>query len=166
MIIIRDNLSAYGQIWDWIWEAEQMTVASIIREKGRNVVTSLPTATLHEIVKRLAENNIGALVVVGEHGDISGIISERDIVRLIAQQGADVLDDPVSAHMTKNVRTCSACDSIDWVMNEMTKRRGRHLPVVEEGRLAGIVSIGDVVKQRLAECRFEAQAMREYIATA
>jgi CBS domain-containing protein len=143
-----------------------MTVASIIREKGRTVVTSLPTVTLHGVVKKLADNHIGALVVVGEHGDISGIISERDIVRLLASEGPGVLDDPVSAHMIKNVRVCSEGDSLDWVRNQMTEWRGRHLPVVEEGRLAGIVSIGDVVKHSLAECHFEAQVLREYIATA
>jgi CBS domain-containing protein len=141
-----------------------MTVARIIREKGRNVVTSLPTATLHSVIKRLAEHNIGALVVTGERGEVSGVISERDIVRLIASHGQAILSDPVSVHMTRDVHTCQERDSLDWVMNNMTEHRHRHLPVVAEGgRLVGIVSIGDVVKLRLDECTFEAEAMRDYI---
>lgn len=140
-----------------------MTVARILREKGRNVVTARPEETLHAVIVRLAENNIGALVITDEQGAVCGIVSERDIVRVIASHGDSALDSPVSAHMTKNVRTCTVHDSLDWVMSEMTEHRGRHLPVIEDDRLSGVISIGDVVKIRIAECTFEAQALREYI---
>jgi CBS domain-containing protein len=140
-----------------------MTVARILQQKGRNVVTSLPSETLHKAIARLTEHNIGALVVVDWRGGVRGIVSERDIVRLIARHGDAVLNDPLSKHMTTNVRACRESDSIDWVMNEMTEYRGRHIPVIEGGRLTGLVSIGDVVKLKLAECAFETQALREYI---
>lgn len=143
-----------------------MTVAAILAQKGRDVLTTTSTKTLAAAVDILARRKIGALVVV-EGGDrIVGIISERDIVRTIGAGGTDVLAQPVSAVMTRNVITCTEGETIDSVMSRMTRGRFRHLPVTEDGRLAGIVSIGDVVKARIEQVEREAEDMRAYIATA
>jgi CBS domain-containing protein len=142
-----------------------MTVERILAEKGPEVVTMEPRRTLAEAARLLSERRIGALVVA-EGGRVLGILSERDIVRAVAARGPSALDEPVSAYMTADVVTCTAAMSITEVMEIMTTRKFRHMPVVEGGRLAGIVSIGDVVKNRLAELEAEEQALREYIATA
>jgi CBS domain-containing protein len=139
-----------------------MTVAWILKEKGRNVVSALPSASLNEIVTMLAQNRIGAVVIADELRQVLGIISERDIVRILATQGPAALSEPVSEHMTHPVITCSEHHSIDWLMEEMTARRFRHIPVADQGRLAGIVSIGDVVKHRIARAESEAAQMRQY----
>jgi len=139
-----------------------MTVAWILKDKGRNVVSALPSVTLNEIVTLLASNRIGAVVIADELHRVLGIISERDIVRILATQGTPALDEPAGEHMTRNVVTCSEQNSIDWLMEEMTSRRFRHLPVADQGRLAGIVSIGDVVKFKLALAESEAAQMRQY----
>ncbi len=112
----------------------------------------------------LEKNRIGAVVVVDEQHHVLGILSERDIVRILASQGAAALSDPVSNHMTTPVSTCSEHHSIDWVMNEMTNHRFRHIPITDEGKLTGIVSIGDVVKLKLALAESEAAQMRQYFA--
>jgi CBS domain-containing protein len=143
-----------------------MTVANILSTKGRDVVSIQPHRTLNEAAKMLAERRIGSVVVTGADRAILGILSERDIVRVLAQKGAEALADPVSRHMTADVITCTATTTIDEVMETMTHGKFRHLPVVEHGHLAGIISIGDVVKYRLAEIAAEHQAMREYIAMA
>jgi CBS domain-containing protein len=143
-----------------------MTVENILSGKSREVVTIQPHRTLSEAVRLLAERRIGA-VVVSEAGEtVVGIISERDLVRALASGGSAVLDDPVSSRMTSNVVTCTRRAAINEVMELMTEGKFRHVPVVENGRLTGIVSIGDIVKQRLAEVEAEHQALREYIATA
>lgn len=142
-----------------------MNVAAILKEKGRNVVTAPVDTKLLDVAQTLTRYGIGSIVVTKRDGTIAGIISERDIVRAIARNGAKALEEPVSKSMTREVITCREADTIDRLMAEMTVGRFRHLPVVEEGRLVGLVSIGDVVKQRIAEAEMEAAAMRQYIAT-
>ncbi len=140
-----------------------MTVSTILAAKGREVVTSQPHRTLHEAAKVLAERRIGALLVTDADGSLKGILSERDIVRAVATSGGEALKDPVSKHMTAKVVTCSEDDLITLVMEEMTRGRFRHLPVVKDGKLAGMISIGDVVKQRIAETEAESRSLRDYI---
>lgn len=142
-----------------------MNVARILKEKGRAVFTIPPETLVASAVETLAKERVGALVVCDEDSHVIGIISERDIVRILANEGANSLDQPVASYMTRDVLTCVERDSVNWLMEEMTTRRFRHLPVVEGGRLIGIVSIGDVVKHRLAAAELEAASMREYIAT-
>lgn len=142
-----------------------MNVARILKDKGRQVETASPSTDLKAIVKQLAEKKIGAVVVCDEDRQVSGIISERDIVRILADSGPEIFSDPVESHMTKDVRTCVENDTVEWLMEEMTTQRFRHLPVVDGGRVIGIVSIGDVVKQRIAAAELEASSMRQYIAT-
>jgi CBS domain-containing protein len=113
-------------------------------------------------ISLLEKHNIGAIVVVDEQHRVQGIVSERDIVRILATQGAGVLSEPVAGHMTRNVVVCNEQNTIDWLMEQMTSRRFRHIPVAEDGRLAGIVSIGDVVKHKLALAESEAAQMRQY----
>jgi CBS domain-containing protein len=143
-----------------------MTVSKILAIKGHDVATTLPHRTIGEVAGQLAERRIGALVVTDADGNIHGILSERDIVRAVGRGGAEALSDPVSRHMTHKVVTCTEHDLISEVMERMTDGRFRHVPVVEHGRLAGIVSIGDVVKHRLEETEAESRAMRDYIAMA
>jgi len=143
-----------------------MTVARILAFKGPEVFTASPHRTMAEIVALLAEKRIGTVVIAGADGGISGIISERDVVRSLAARGADVLADPVSMHMTRKVVTATADETIEEIMDRMTEGKFRHVPVVEGRRLVGIVSIGDVVKHRMAMAEAEASAMRDYIATA
>jgi CBS domain-containing protein len=142
-----------------------MNVESIIAEKGRHVVTVGPGSLLGDIVSLLSEKRIGA-VVVTEGEAIRGIISERDIVRMLARDGAQALARKASEAMTARVITCSPADTIHQVMQQMTSGRFRHVPVLHDGRLAGIISIGDVVKRRIEEVEREAEQIREYIATA
>ncbi len=142
-----------------------MNVAAILKQKGREVFTTTPDTTLLDITKLLGLHGIGCVVVTGIEGKVVGIVSERDIVREIARAGSKVLKEPVETCMTKIVVTCRESDTIDRLMAEMTAHRFRHMPVVERGRLAGLVSIGDVVRMRIAEAEMEAAAMREYIAT-
>jgi CBS domain-containing protein len=142
-----------------------MNVAAILKQKGREVFTTAPDTTLHDIAKLLGVHGIGCIVVTGSDGKVIGIVSERDIVREIARAGSKVLTDPVETCMTKAVVTCRESDTIDRLMAEMTAHRFRHMPVVERGRLIGLISIGDVVRMRIAEAEMEAAAMREYIAT-
>ena len=143
-----------------------MIVNRILSLKGREVVTIGPERSLSEAAKVLSERRIGALLVIDGKRPVSGIISERDIVRAIAVHGPQALDEPVSRFMTEKVLTCTGETSINDVMELMTQQKFRHVPVVEGGRLLGIISIGDVVKLRLEEVEGEAQAIREYIATA
>ncbi len=140
-----------------------MNVAAILKQKGRAVATIPPTLTLIEAAGRLTQRRIGALVVVNGHGEIAGIISERDIVRALAEDGPQCLTRPVAEAMTDQVVTCQEGDTLDELMSMMTARRFRHMPVVAEGDLVGIVSIGDVVKHHVAEIEMEATAMRTYI---
>ncbi len=143
-----------------------MTVARILAIKGRDVVTGQPHLTLREAADVLARNRIGAIVISDAAGGLLGILSERDIVRAVSSGGADALKDPVSRHMTAKVISSTEEDSIEETMETMTRSRVRHLPVIRDGRLAGMVSIGDVVKIRLEAMEIEHKAMREYIANA
>ena len=143
-----------------------MSVETILRSKGTDVATIRPDATVGKAVERLRAENIGALVVSEGAQDIKGIISERDVVLNLATRGAGLLECPVSEVMTSPVRTCRPEDEIGELMAIMTHFRIRHLPVEVEGKLAGIVSIGDVVKKRLEEVEFERDVMRDwYMAT-
>ena len=139
-----------------------MHVAPILNAKGRAVETARPDTMLMEIARTLAAKRIGAIVITDAQG-VVGIVSERDIVRVIGTDGVAVLERPVSEVMTQSVVTCREQDTIDRLMGLMTVRRFRHLPVVEGGALVGIISIGDVVKHRVAEVELEATAMRDYI---
>jgi len=143
-----------------------MTVSIILAAKGREVVTIEPSATLKSAVALLAERRIGAVLVLGADNRIVGILSERDIVRAVAEAGAAALEEPVSQSMTRKVSTCTESETIASLMERMTAGKFRHLPVVDQGRLVGIVSIGDVVKHRLQEMERDSAAMRDYIQTA
>jgi CBS domain-containing protein len=142
-----------------------MTVAHVLAAKGRDVITAQPHLTLAEIAEVLVTQNIGAVVVADVQGNVLGLLSERDIIRAINKRGAAALADPLTMHMTRVVTT-SEDERIHVVMEKMTNERFRHLPVMSAERLVGLVSIGDLVKYRLAECEYEHKAMREYIATA
>jgi CBS domain-containing protein len=141
-----------------------MNVAAILKQKGRAVMTVPPTITLLDAAKKLSHRRVGALVVVGARGELSGIISERDIIRALSDAGPECLSRPVAESMTRQVVTCLETDTLDELMALMTARRFRHLPVVTDGDLVGLVSIGDVVKHHVAEIEMEATAMRDYIA--
>jgi CBS domain-containing protein len=143
-----------------------MIVKSILSAKGAAVVSIEPTATLAAAVKMLAEHRIGALVVLGPDRRLTGILSERDIVRVLAEHGAGVLAQPLSQVMTRKVVTCSQTDSVGVLMERMTVGKFRHLPVVEQDQVIGIISIGDVVKHRLQEIEQESEALKDYIQTA
>lgn len=143
-----------------------MNVETILRTKGPAVATIGPEETVSAAVRELISRNIGALVVSGDGESVDGIISERDIVHALAARGVDLLSLTVAEVMTRPVVTCDPEDSIEQLMAEMTNRRIRHFPVVQEGRLCGIVSIGDVVKNRLDEVEYEARSLRSFIAGA
>ncbi len=143
-----------------------MLVKNILAEKGAEVETMTPSQTLSEAVQLLAKRKIGAVVVTKDRGRIAGILSERDIVRILASDGPAVLDKPISAAMTAKVKVCHEDNSINDVMEIMTTGRFRHLPVERDGMLVGIISIGDVVKKRIEQVEHEAQEIRNYIATA
>ncbi len=140
-----------------------MTVQQILDSKGTNVITAPPPATIREIVRLLEEHNIGSVVISSDEVSVAGIVSERDIVRALADHDGDVLDRPASALMSRDVMTCQPGDDLRDVMAWMTERRFRHCPVLDNGRLAGIVSIGDVVKIRMDEVVSEAEQLRLYI---
>jgi len=140
-------------------------VSAVLEQKGHKVVTVKPRDTIATLVKVLSANRIGAVPVVDEEERLVGIISERDVVNGMAQHGDVVMGLPVERLMTTMVRTCSPEDAIVELMEIMTLQRIRHLPVVREGALEGIVSIGDVVKQRLQEAHFELEELRRYISS-
>ncbi|MDA7945874.1 MAG: CBS domain-containing protein [Hyphomicrobiaceae bacterium] len=142
-----------------------MNVATILSEKGSDIISANPDDSLLDIAKTLRKHRIGCVVLTDNKGGIAGIVSERDIVRAIADAGSDVLSAPVSRCMTKKVVTCSRSETIDAIMAAMTDGRFRHMPVVEDEVLIGVISIGDVVRLRIAEAELEAAAMRDYIAT-
>jgi CBS domain-containing protein len=141
-----------------------MLVAQVIREKGAVVHTLAASATLEEAARELHSRHVGALVVLDAEGDIQGVVSERDIVREIARRGAAALSDTVGRAMSREVFTAALEESIDEGLARMTDRRCRHLPVLDSGHLVGIVSIGDLVKHRIAAVEAEAAAMQAYIA--
>jgi CBS domain-containing protein len=143
-----------------------MLVKNILGEKGREVVSISSDATLSEAARLLARRRIGAIVVRDEAGALAGILSERDVVRAVADESVTALARPVSAYMTRAVATCTEQDTIEDLMEMMTNGRFRHMPVVENDRITGMISIGDVVKTRIAETVQEAASLREYITAA
>ena len=143
-----------------------MTVASILGGKGRDVIAERGTTLLGDVCKVLAQHGIGAILVTDAEGHIEGIISERDIVKAIGKQGPGALAVPVAEVMTSSVVTCVEEDTINDVMAKMSVGRFRHVPVVKDGKVAGLISIGDVVKHKIAQVEQEAEQMRSYITTA
>src|SRR5205823_529094 len=135
-----------------------MTVKSILSVKGGNVVSIEPTATLEAAVKTLTDNRIGALLVWGPDRRVIGILSERDIVRALAERGAGALKEPLASVMTRKVVTCGPSETVGTIMERMTTGRFRHVPVIEQDQVLGIISIGDVVKHRLHEMEQESAA--------
>ena len=140
-----------------------MRVTEVLRRKGGSVVTIAPDRSVREVLGLLAEHRIGVLVVSEDGVRVDGIVSERDVVRRLHADGDRILDGAVSAIMTVEVYTCGPQDELDGLMAVMTERRIRHLPVLVEGRLAGLVSIGDVVKHRIAEVQDERDHLTTYI---
>jgi len=143
-----------------------MTVAQILAGKGYEVVTAQPHRTLGEVAEILTHRDIGAIIVADAGGKVLGILSERDIVRAVGRKGSSALNDAASMHMTSKVITTTEDETVHATMEKMNQGRFRHLPVIKNGQLNGILSIGDVIKFRLAEMEHEHSAMREYIATA
>src|ERR1700675_3420770 len=142
-----------------------MTISIILASKGREVVTIAPSASLASAVGLLVEKRIGAVLILGADRRVVGILSERDVVRALAERGAGALEEPVSQTMTRKVSTCNENESVFNIMERMTDDRSRHVPVVDQGKLVGIVSIGDVVKHRLQEMERDSAAMHNYILT-
>jgi CBS domain-containing protein len=140
-----------------------MSVAAIRKQKGPAVTTARPTMTLMDVANMLAAKRIGAIVIVGARGEVAGIISERDIIRALSVVGPGCLTQPVSQSMTNKVVTCQETDTVEELMAMMTARRFRHLPVMADDMLVGIISIGDLVKHHVAELKMEATAMGGYI---
>lgn len=141
-----------------------MLISQILRGKGEDVFTATPTQTVMEVARELAERRIGAVVVTEGDRKVVGIVSERDIVRVLAQSGPAALDSPVAEHMTRDVIFAHKGETVDALLGRMTDRRIRHLPVCVDGRLIGIVSIGDLVKSKIAEVEAEAAGLKTYIA--
>ena len=139
-----------------------MRIADVLRNKGASVATITPETSVSGLLNELSVHNIGAMVVVSPEGVI-GIVSERDVVRALHQHGADLLRLPVSEIMTTFVATCSPTDTVDSLSVLMTTKRVRHIPVMEDGRLTGIVSIGDVVKTRMEELETQQEQLQAYI---
>lgn len=142
-----------------------MNVAGILAEKGSDVETTLPGTLLIDVAQTLSSRRIGAIIIVDEKSKIAGIVSERDLVWNIALHGAKALHNTAGDVMTSPVITCSTQDTVSDLMAIMTDNRIRHLPVVEDEKLVGIISIGDVVKRRIAEAEFEAEEMKRYISS-
>lgn len=140
-----------------------MHVQGLLSSKGAGVVTVASDTTVADVVATLAQHRVGALVVSDDGSRVDGIVSERDIVRSLADRGADLLGEGVATIMTSEVVTCDLATTVDELSSSMTERRIRHVPVVVDGRLAGIVSIGDVVKDRMRELEAEAETLHEYI---
>jgi CBS domain-containing protein len=141
-----------------------MNVATILKRKGSGVFTATKDKSLLDIAKLLAQHGIGCIVIVEDDDKMVGIMCERDLMRAMGQAGPKVLNEPVSNFMTKTVITAGEADTSDQLMSEMTTHRFRYMPVVEMGRLIGLVSIGDLVKIHVSDAEFESGAMRQYIA--
>lgn len=140
-----------------------MTIASILSEKGSDVFTISLPKTLLEVCSTLREHRIGAILIVDDSGKLAGILSERDIVRRIAADGPEALNTDASTCMTSNVVTCGPEDTIQTAMARMSEGRFRHIPVLQDGNLAGMVSIGDLVKRRIADAEKEAEDLKNYL---
>lgn len=143
-----------------------MYVRNVLQNKGHEIISVSPGNSLLEVAKTLRENKIGAVLVCEGESRMCGVLSERDIIIAIAKHGGEILTGKVSEFMTEGVYTCALDDDMKSVMEQMTRRRIRHLPVVEEGNVVGLISIGDVVKHRMAETEAEQEALMTYIATA
>jgi CBS domain-containing protein len=141
-----------------------MLVSQILKEKGDLVFTASPTDSVGSVAALLVARKVGAMVVLNDKQDVAGIVSERDIVRIVAEQGGEGLAQPISACMTKDVVFAAPNETVDELMGRMTDRRIRHLPVCREGKLIGIVSIGDLVKRKIDETVAEAETLKAYIA--
>jgi CBS domain-containing protein len=142
-----------------------MTVRAILDSKGRHIESVEPDAKLSAAIRILSERRIGAVLVMSK-GHLDGILSERDIVRVLGERGAQVLDEPLSKVMTRKVVSCRQNDTVAAIMEMMTLGKFRHLPVIEEGIVVGLISIGDIVKWRVREYETEQEALRDYIKTA
>jgi CBS domain-containing protein len=142
-----------------------MTVRSILNTKGHQIMSVEPDANMTAAIKLLGEKKIGAVLVMSQ-SRLEGILSERDIVRVLGERGAGALDEPVSSVMTRKVVTCKETDTVAELMETMTTGKFRHLPVVDNGKVVGLISIGDIVKRRVQEYETEQEALRDYIKTA
>jgi len=142
-----------------------MTVRSILNTKGHQIVSVEPDAKLAAAVKLLGEKKIGAVLVMNQ-SRLEGILSERDIVRALGERGAGALEEPVAQVMTRKVVTCKETDTVAELMEMMTSGKFRHLPVIDNGKVVGLISIGDIVKRRVQEYESEQEALRDYIKTA
>lgn len=140
-----------------------MNVADVLKNKAAGVIGTSAETSIADVTKLLAEKKVGAAVVTDASGSLVGIISERDIVRGLAQDGPALLDKPVSGLMTTEVETCGLDESVEALMSRMTAGRFRHMPVMNDGQVSAVVSIGDLVKSRLGELEFEASALKQYI---
>src|SRR5215469_18967401 len=141
-----------------------MQVRHILQEKGRHIIAVGEAVTMGEATRMLAEKRIGVVLVQSGASPLAGILSERDVVRAVAADGAQALSRPVSSYMTRNVATCSETDTVEELMEMMTRGRFRHVPVLDGDKaLCGLISIGDVVKSRIAETLNEANSLRDYI---
>lgn len=143
-----------------------MDVSAILARKGSEVVTTPPTSTIGDVVAILADKGIGVVIVSSDGVTVQGVLSERDIVRALAARGLETMSLAAADLMSRKVFSCEPKDRIADLMARMTEQRIRHLPVIADGRLSGIVSIGDIVKHRLAEIEDEAEALRQYVAQA
>jgi len=141
-------------------------VSQILKEKGDLVFTASPHETMAAAAALLHSRRVGAMVIVDEHDDVAGILSERDIVRLVAERGVAGLNDPIAKWMTRDVLVAQPSETVCLLLERMTDRRVRHLPVIQGGRLVGIVSIGDLVKAKIAEAEAEAENLKAYISAA
>ncbi|MGH3760152.1 CBS domain-containing protein [Actinophytocola sp.] len=141
-----------------------MRIADLLRHKGSDVATVPPGVSVAGLLDDLARHNVGAMVVCDDAGSVIGIVSERDVVRKLNERGAELLHEPVSAIMTTSVVTCEPSEHVDSLASIMTERRIRHMPVVSNGELVGIVSIGDVVRSRIAQLESDRQQLESYIA--
>jgi CBS domain-containing protein len=140
-----------------------MRIADILGEKGMEVHTALPWITVSDAVRRLADADVGALIVCDGDRRIRGVVSERDVVRCLAKRGPTVLDERVEAVMTRDVHTCASQETVARAMALMTRFRYRHMPVVDQGKLVGIISIGDLVKHRVHEMEMETGVLRDRV---
>jgi CBS domain-containing protein len=141
-----------------------MLVSQILKDKGDMVFTAAPSDSVAAVAALLQARRVGAMVVMEQGQAVAGIVSERDIVRIVAERGADGLSQPISACMTRDVVYAEPQETVDELLGRMTDRRIRHLPVCRDGRLVGIISIGDLVKSKIAETVAEAETLKAYIA--
>jgi CBS domain-containing protein len=144
---------------------EPMLICQVLSDKGDRVFTAAPTETIETVAMRLWARRVGSLVILDEAGDVVGLVSERDIVRVVAEGGGDALGLPVSEVMNREVAFAAPSDTVESILARMTDRRVRHLPVCHERRLVGLISIGDLVKSKIAETEAEAEHLRAYIAS-